>query len=815
MNLRLLLGGAVSAGVVLAADEFINRATKYEIDKYECTTDDCDDTSGEKDLQLLQTMMVITTDGQKSVYTSGESVHTEYEKTHYSVELTPEGAAQAAYAVPTTTLPATVGNGTAAQVTGVKINAKGDMKAFITACVMNFLMACCMCLFFSIARMRYPEMYSNNLNCIGLLKTKFGETFPLLDAEKPSRFDWITWSLGFDNKAAAECIGLDNALLLRYSSLCMEIMLTIGLPMTLIMGPLHRFFGGKAAGEDYLSYIAMGNVSHFHPWLYYLHGVIVILVSQYICIKLYRAQKDEFMPRRFKWLAEMPLPRSTTVLVEGIPTGYKTDEKLKQFFEDSFQPGAVAEAHVVKYASNLSSLKSSLESAEYHRDLSVKKWEKAGGATAERPVIRSCMGGPAQDAIDFWTQEAARLKTEVDTERQDFIKKAAEDEDLNAASGFVVFNSRRDKELAQNIRFSEDTGEWLVSVAPDHTDIRWCDLKHDEGFNAANMLLGYAIVAAVYILFVPICVFITNIATTIKLGPLQPFWAAFAPTAGLLLFLSFLPTVLINVFYFCFPLKAEAYAQHQLQIWYFWFMVIFVILVTAVGSSLFSFAQKISKQPFLIFNVLADTLPTATHFYMNFLVLQCFVHSMNFTRYIPLAKYIFFKGSWEKEDARAMAEPEDQDYYGIGSRSARFAINMLIGIIFGTLSPLVSLLAWCNFAVCRLAYGYLIVYAETKKPDLGGVFWVTKLKHTHIGVIIYCVLMTGVLTMRAPTWVPGVCAIIALVGAILRFRHFNNSFDWEILPFKTVTTMIKAADASKAKPIDTFLYIQPELRESK
>jgi len=67
MNLRLLLGGAVSAGVVLAADEFINRATKYEIDKYECTTDDCDDTSGEKDLQLLQTMMVITTDGQKSV----------------------------------------------------------------------------------------------------------------------------------------------------------------------------------------------------------------------------------------------------------------------------------------------------------------------------------------------------------------------------------------------------------------------------------------------------------------------------------------------------------------------------------------------------------------------------------------------------------------------------------------------------------------------------------------------------------------------------------------------------------------------------
>jgi len=550
-----------------------------------------------------------------------------------------------------------------------------------------------------------------------------------------------------------------------------------------------------------------------HPWLYYLHGVIVIAVSQYICYKLFAAQKD-FMPRRFEWLANLPSPRSTTVLVEGIPASHQTDEKLKQFFEDSFYKGAVAEAHVVKYASNLSSLVSSLENAEYQRDWYVKKWEKAGGATADRPVIKSCMGGAPQDAIDFWTQEAARLKTEVGVERQKFIEQSATDPDLNCPSGFVVFNDRRDKELAQNIRYSEDTGEWLVSVPPDHTDIRWADLKHNEGFNAVNMLIGYAIVAAVYLLFVPVCVFITNIATTIKLGPFQPFWAAFAPTAGLLLFLSFLPTVLINVFHFCFPLKADAYSQHQLQIWYFWFMVFFVILVTAVGSSLFSFASKISKQPFIIFTVLAQTLPTATHFYMNFLVLQCFVHAMNFTRYIPLSKFIFFKGIWEKDAAREMAEPEDQDYYGIGSRSARFAINMLIGIIFGTLSPLVSLLAMCNFACCRLFYGYLIVYAETKKPDLGGYFWVTKLKHTHIGVIIYCVLMTGVLTMRATSWIPGVCGVIALVLSILRYRHFNNAFDWEILPFKQVNDLRQGADGtSKAKPIDTYLYVQPELRE--
>ena len=35
----------------------------------------------------------------------------------------------------------------------------------------------------------------------------------------------------------------------------------------------------------------------------------------------------------------------------------------------------------------------------------------------------------------------------------------------------------------------------------------------------------------------------------------------------------------------CFPLVAAAYAQHKLQIWYFWFQIVFVVLVTSIGPS--------------------------------------------------------------------------------------------------------------------------------------------------------------------------------------------------------------------------------------
>merc|ERR1719456_1508832 len=97
-------------------------------------------------------------------------------------------------------------------------------------------------------------------------------------------------------------------------------------------------------------------------------------------------------------------------------------------------------------------------------------------------------------------------------------------------------------------------------------------------------------------------------------------------------------------------------------------------------------------------------------------------------RHVILGKYLAFRQLLGEEEGKAKSEPEDQDYYGIGSRSARFTINLCIGIIYGTLSPPINVLTFINFAVCRVVYGYLCVYAEKKKPDLGGTFWVGMLK---------------------------------------------------------------------------------------
>merc|ERR1719436_571184 len=97
---------------------------------------------------------------------------------------------------------------------------------------------------------------------------------------------------------------------------------------------------------------------------------------------------------------------------------------------------------------------------------------------------------------------------------------------------------------------------------------------------------------------------------------------------GLQFMVAMLPTFLIWIFKIFFTLKADAWSQAQLQIWYYWFQIVFVILATAVGQDVKGFT---------------DTLIT-----------------------VPLAKFKFAKALYSDEDAKLLAEPEDQDYYGIG-----------------------------------------------------------------------------------------------------------------------------------------------------
>jgi len=220
--------------------------------------------------------------------------------------------------------------------------------------------------------------------------------------------------------------------------------------------------------------------------------------------------------------------------------------------------------------------------------------------------------------------------------------------------------------------------------------------------------------------------------------------------------------------------------------------------------------MEIVGHPPALLEILATTMPEVTHFYLCWMVMQWTTHALNLTRYIQMIKFLGLRAIYELEDARKGAEPEDQEYYGIGARSARAAVEIAVAIIFITLSPLITILGFIVAAISRVIYGYFLTCAETKKPDLGGALWVTQLEHLHCALLIYCLLMLGVMNARSKDVGPIIIVAVALVGVLERFHNFKHKFQWETLPFEEVLTL----DTAVSKPLEPLRsFEQPELQE--
>jgi len=471
--------------------------------------------------------------------------------------------------------------------------------------------------------------------------------------------------------------------------------------------------------------------------------------------------------------------------------------------------------------------------ADYCTKLEEAKAKKEQD-NGEAPMIlpEGQMWGDKVDAITYYEQRLAELEEEAEKERQRVLEivKTGELNEIYTGNGFVTFKHRRECEISMQLKYTPDEDTLVVSVPPDPSDVIYTDLMVDETREAASETIGWACVAGLFFGYMPIIIGISSVASLKTLSAhialfriiveqhpgIAAVWDGLVGAIALTLMISFLPTFLVLIFDTFFALKAKAWLQHKVQIWYYYFNLVFILLVTAVGSSLLATVDSLIEDPTSVFKLLASTLPTASHFYLNLYPAQWTTQSMEFMRYVPLTKWIAFNRLLGDElKAHEKAEPEDQDYYGKGSRSARFTIFLVIAVTFCTLSPLMIALAFIHFALIRLWYGWMFVYAEIPKPDLGGAFWHSKLKHVQQGVFIYIILMAGVLYYRGtdektgegPGSIPGFIAGASLLYMYKSYTRFDRHFHWEQLPFED----IRDDGTHKKREPRRNTYQQPEL----
>eukprot|EP00927_Polykrikos_kofoidii_P020254 TRINITY_DN19557_c0_g1_i2.p1 TRINITY_DN19557_c0_g1~~TRINITY_DN19557_c0_g1_i2.p1 ORF type:complete len:813 (+),score=103.46 TRINITY_DN19557_c0_g1_i2:187-2625(+) len=655
-------------------------------------------------------------------------------------------------------------------------NNDGDLETFQWGAAVYTILTLVMVGAFKVLRNVYPEIYMNNV-LTGAAS---------IDAVPSGIWGWWRASVGVTTDQMVEDLGLDAGMFLEYLNLCSRILVHMGIPMVLIMAPLHFCCGGNAAGDDRLSYISLGNVQD-ENWIYWVHAFLVwyvVLGSQRL---IYKAQAD-FIDRRFQWLMDQPVTQACTVMVQNVPFEYRSDAELAKLFQTLLPGDCVAGAYLAKDTQTL------VEAIREKERVSQKK--KRAQELDKRDRVNELQADV--DALEAWIIE----------ERKRLWTASRVVAGVNCCHGFVTFSNRFAREMALNLPVSRDEAELVLQAPPEPGSLRWDDLKAHPQREFLMSLVGYFLFSAIFLLYMPIVVGISLTAQSTNLGPFQHIWEGVAPALALTLLVQILPWLLFSIGSYFFSLDDDAWAQVSLNHWYFWFQVTFVILVTAIGTSVGDFIFDVAHRPSMVARLFVETAPNVTHFYLNYLMSQCFAHAHALLRFPVLCRFISYKKEMRLDMARAAAEPECQASNGLGNRSARLSIAMMIAILFCSCCPVILLVTFVLVDICRVTYGYLMPFAETRKPDAGGVVFVQQLDHLFVAYFAYVILMTGVLFLRMETPIPAYIAGSAAIWVIWSWYRFGTTFSWKKLPFKMLTTA-QRADRNHLVSQDT--YVQPEM----
>mmetsp|Transcript_76031 Transcript_76031/g.180944 ORF Transcript_76031/g.180944 Transcript_76031/m.180944 type:complete len:765 (+) Transcript_76031:130-2424(+) len=696
----------------------------------------------------------------------------------------------------------------------VNANTEGDLQAFLSALAIYALLSLGLFMVFSVLRLRFPIVFSQ-----GVAPTKLVQEL----------FAWVRPSLHTDTIEVANNAGLDIAMLMEFGELARRLMLQIGAPMLLVVAPMNCFFGGNAAGQDYLSLFSINNVAD-KSWLSWIHALSVVYIVEVTAREVIAAQQ-RFIKIRHAWLLGMDGLQATSVLVRAIPSEFCSDSDLKHFFEQAMPGSKVKSAYCVRDTSvllqhierykALERLKSLTEDGIFlPSPTSARQRQRSGSGTlgeASSAVSRDLSAIPdALLAMRVETpSEYARQMREIHgkiLEEQDRLSVMTEDDRASChGNGFVTFEEPRCAEVAMQLQFSSSREEWIVSSPPLPSEVEWANLTWERPDMIRKRVIAYVLLATLFVLYLPVVMLITNVAEMIDLGFAQPIWKGIAPSVGLQVMVSVLPSLLLMIIRpFLLPVS-ETESQSHLAMWYFWFQLVFVVLSAPVGDSILPVLKMVTTDLLSFMRLLGTTLPSATHFYMNYMILKWFSHFCDLVRPSVLAKFLVYKRFYTNErEAKESAEPEDQNFHGIGARAARWSVVLTIGIVLSTVSPLICLLTWIDFQICHLCYGYLLFYAETKKSDQGGEIWVEQLRHIFVALGLYSLLMTGVLIEKGTP----AAAVIAF-AASCRLPWYGYRFEqlmWRNLPITTVQASPEAKErlVLNRRPA-SGLYAQPEL----
>ncbi|KAK3886905.1 hypothetical protein Pcinc_008961 [Petrolisthes cinctipes] len=422
-----------------------------------------------------------------------------------------------------------------------------------------------------------------------------------------------------------------------------------------------------------------------------------------------------FFTRRFSkklQLREVTTSASRTVMVTRVPRRSCHKDTMLRHFHEAYPD---MELHDVQFAYNIKAL------IAYDKERTVARiakiyceaYQKETNRRLDmRPykcgVVCGCcdiFGCPTVDAIEFYSEEEARLALQVENEKLHALQRptgvAFLTFDSVESANKVLNDHRHACECLRKIPTSSVSAElkpynWFVRVAPSPEDIYWANLSVTNRhwwlkaviINIILFIVLFFLTTPAYIINLFDILFLTG-----KLQSLSPVLSEFLPTLMLWTMAALMPFIVSysDQFMSHWTRSTENHSIMQKTFLFLLFMVIILPslgLTSAKGFAEFMFGGKADDEEFrwqCIF------LPDNGAFFVNYIITSAFIGtSLELIRFPELFMYILRLGLARSEAETSSVRRAILYEFPFGVQYAWMLLIFAMTMIYSVSCPLIT-----------------------------------------------------------------------------------------------------------------------------
>ncbi|ATY61389.1 DUF221 domain-containing [Cordyceps militaris] len=348
------------------------------------------------------------------------------------------------------------------------------------------------------------------------------------------------------------------------------------------------------------------------------------------------------------------------------------------------------------------------------------------------------------------------------------------------SAAFIEFDTQESAQAAQQVLAHHRPLQMsvrLLGIRPD--EVIWSSLRMKWWELIMRRTGVMALVLAAIVFWSIPSAFVglvSNVDSLIKIAPFLSwihklpkliigFIQGFLPALALSLLMAVVPFLLR----FCGRVSGLP-STHRVELFtqnaYFAFQVVQVFLITTLTSAASGAITEIIKNPLGAKDMLAKSLPSASDFYLSYILIQCVLSGCKdllqvwpFLRHVVLAKIT----DNPRSRFRAWKELTTPGWGGI------FPVYSNMGVIalsYSCISPLVLLFAALGLWFIQIVWKYKLIYILDSTHDSKGLFYPQALLHLIVGLYLAEVCMIGLFALNS-SFAPVVLMLIFLLFTLL------------------------------------------------